>query len=219
VPISGTDHSGKINSAYNEGPRRLVATVSDALGIPINHYVEIDFEGFTSLVDAIGGVEICTIYAAQDLSSGLRLDPGCTTIDGTMALAYARSRHYEEWIDGDWVEAPGADLGRIQRQQLFIRNTVTKLLKTLESNPFALSDLISAATSAVAIDEGLDVVKASDALREAAEVGLQTYTLPVEGVMKGDQSALELLDEAEPILDYFRGVAPAPPVPSTTVPG
>ncbi len=218
VPIAGTDHSGKINSAYNEGPRRLVATVTEALGIPINHYVEIDFAGFTSLVDAIGGVEICVDYAAQDLSSGLRLDPGCTTLDGSMALAYARSRHYEEWIDGDWVEAEGADLGRIERQQLFIRTTVTKLLQQVESNPFAIHDLISAATSAVAIDEGLDVVKAADALREAAEVGLQTYTLPVEGVMKGDQSALELLDEAQPILDYFRGIGTAPPT-TTTIPG
>ena len=210
VPIAGTDHSGKINSAYNEGPRRLVATVTEALGIPINHYVEIDFAGFTSLVDAIGGVEVCTMVAAQDLNSGLRLDPGCTTLDGSMALAYARSRHYQEWIDGDWVEAPGADLGRIQRQQQFIRTTVTKLLQQVESNPFAIHDLIEAATSAVAIDEGLDVVKAADALREAADVGLQTYTLPVEGVMKGDQSALELLDEAQPILDYFGGVGPAP---------
>ena len=50
-------------------------------------------------------------------------------------------------------------------------------------------------------------MRAADALREAAEQGLQTYTLPVEGVMKGDQAALELLDEAEPILDYFRGVS------------
>jgi LCP family protein required for cell wall assembly len=220
VPIAGTDHSGKINSAYNEGPRRLVATVTEALGIPIHHYVEIDFAGFTSLVDAIGGVELCTMHAVQDLHSGLRLDPGCTVVDGTMALAYARSRHYEEWIDGDWVEAPGADLGRIERQQFFIRTTVTKLLQQIESNPFAISDLVSAAISAVRIDEGLDVLKAADALREAAAVGLNTYTLPVEGVMRGDQSALELLDEAEPILDYFRGIGAAPPTTTTTtVPG
>ena len=69
------------------------------------------------------------------------------------------------------------------------------------------------------IDEGLDVLKAADALGEAAADGLQTYTLPVEGVMKGDQSALELLDEAQPILDYFRGVGPAPATTTTTIAG
>ena len=58
-------------------------------------------------------------------------------------------------------------------------------------------------------------MRAADALREAAEQGLQTYSLPVDGVMKGDQAALELLDEAEPILDYFRGTGPAPVVPTT----
>ena len=68
------------------------------------------------------------------------------------------------------------------------------------------------------IDGALDPVRAADALREAAEQGLQTYTMPVEGVMKGDQAALELLDDAEPILDYFRGVSASPP-PTTTIPG
>ncbi len=218
VPIAGTDGSAKINAAYNEGAQRLAATISEALAIPINHYIEIDFNGFKSLVDAIGGVEVCTYAAAQDTHSGLLLQPGCQILDGTMALAYARSRHYEEWIDGDWVEAAGADLGRIERQQLFIRTAVTALLQRIESDPFSIGGLIDAAIAALRVDENLDVVRAADALREAAETGLQTYSLPVEGVWHGDQQALDLLPEAQPILDYFRGVGPAP-VPDTTVPG
>ena len=218
VPIAGTDESGKINSAYNEGPERLAATVSQSLGIPINHYVEVDFVGFTRMVDEIGGVELCTTYPAQDTHSGLRLNAGCQVLDGSQALAYARSRHYEEWIDGDWVEDPRADLGRIERQQLFIRTAVTSMLQRIESDPFSIGDLIGAATSSVRIDEGLDPVRAADALREAAEQGLQTYSLPVEGVMKGDQAALELIDGAEEILDFFRGVGPAPAT-TTTTPG
>jgi LCP family protein required for cell wall assembly len=218
VPIAGTDESNKINSAYNEGAPRLAATVTQALGIPIHHYVEVDFVGFTEMVDQIGGVEVCTMVAAQDTHSGLYLNPGCQVLNGSQALAYARSRHYEEWIDGDWVEDPSADLGRIERQQLFIRTAVESLLRKVESDPFSLGDLIGAATSAVAIDEGLDPVRAADALREAAEQGLQTYSLPVDSVEHGDQLALELLPEAEPILDYFRGVGPAP-VTTTTEAG
>ena len=54
-------------------------------------------------------------------------------------------------------------------------------------------------------------------MRQAAAVGLVTYSLPVEFAEHGDQSALDLLeDEAQPILDYFRGAGPAPPPPTST---
>jgi LCP family protein required for cell wall assembly len=220
VPIAGTDHSAKINSAYNEGPQRLARTVTESLGIPIHHYVEIDFQGFTSLVDEIGGVEICIgEYPAQDENTGLRLNPGCQVLDGTMALAYARSRHYQQFIDGEWREDPRApDLGRIARQQEFIRTAVTKLLRQIRRQPFRLGELIGAATGAVRIDEDVDPVDAANALRGAAEEGLATYTLPVEGVEHEGQAALELADGAEPILNYFRGLAPQPPPTTTTVP-
>ena len=219
VPIAGTDHSAKINSAYNEGPQRLARTVTESLGIPIHHYVEIDFGGFTRLVDEIGGVEICVKNSAQDENTGLRLNPGCQVLNGEQALAFARSRHYQEFIDGEWREDPRApDLGRIARQQLFIRTAVTKLLRQVRRQPFKLGELIGAATGSVRIDEDVDPVDAADALRGAAEEGLATYTLPVNGIDIEGQSALELADGAEPILDYFRGVAPAPP-PTTTVPG
>lgn len=212
VEIAGTGEKGKINSAFNGGPERLAATITQSLGIPINHYVEIDFAGFQQLVDQMGGVDICVDNMAQDTHSGLRIDAGCSTLDGSQALAFARSRHYEEWIDGDWHEDPTADLGRIKRQQLFIRTAVTKLLQKMESDPFAVGELVGVATAAVKVDPGLDPVKAAAALRQAAEVGLNTYQLPVEPATHRDQSALDLLeDEAQPILDYFRGVGGPPP--------
>jgi len=220
VPIAGTDHSAKINSAYNEGPERLVRTVTQALGVPIHHYVEVDFNGFTRLVDEIGGVQICVDYPAQDENTGLRLNPGCQVLDGTQGLAYARSRHYEEFVDGDWrgdEEAP--DLARIGRQQQFIRAAVDKLLRRIRRNPLRLGDLIGVATDSVRIDGDLDPVDAANALRAAAEEGLATYTLPVVGVEHDGQSALELGEGAEAILDYFRGVTSAPPATTTTGPG
>lgn len=216
VPIAGTGgNEGKINSAYNEGPERLARTITQALGIPIHHYVEVDFIGFTRMVDEIGGVEICFEHPARDTHSGLDVRNGCHRLDGTQALAYTRSRYYEEFIDGDWQKVGVADLGRIERQQLFIRQAVTQVLLEVEANPFALNDLIRAATRSVRIDEGADPVRAANALRAAADTGLQTFTLPVEFIEREGQSALELGPGAEPILDYFRGIGPLPPPPST----
>jgi LCP family protein required for cell wall assembly len=219
VPIAGTDRKSKINSAYNEGSQRLVATVTEALGIPINHYVEIDFAGFQKLVDEIGGVVVCTYVPAQDTHSGLRLDPGCTNVNGSQALAYARSRYYEEWKDGDWHVDGTADIGRIKRQQLFIRSAVDKLLTEMENDPFKVGQLVGVATSVVTVDQGLDPIKAAAALRQAAEVGLSTYSLPVVGAEHDGQSALDIDEaKAQPILDFFRGTGPQPPeeAPPTT---
>ena len=53
----------RINSAYSDGPDVLAATITQELGIPIHHYVEVDFSGFKDLVDAVGGTEICFMYA------------------------------------------------------------------------------------------------------------------------------------------------------------
>ena len=124
VPIAGTDAAAKINSAYNEGPQRLVADGHRRRsGIPIHHYVEIDFVGFKKLVDDDRRGR--DLHRTAGPGHALRadvLDPGChDRSTASQALAYARSRYYEEWIDGEWHVDGTADLGRIERQQLFIR--------------------------------------------------------------------------------------------------
>src|SRR4029079_5456869 len=133
-----------------------------------------------------------------------------------------RSRYYEEWKDGDWHVDGTADLGRIKRQQLFIRSAVEKLLGEMESDPFKVGQLVGVATSVVTVDQGLDPIKAAAALRQAAAVGLSTYSLPVVGAEHKGQSALDLDEaKAQPILDYFRGAGPQPPhqAPTTTAGG
>jgi LCP family protein required for cell wall assembly len=217
VEIAGTGgEEGKINSAYNEGAGRLARTITQELGIPINHYVEIDFVGFTQMVDEIGGVEICFDNPARDTHSGLDMEPGCHTLDGQQALAYTRSRYYQEWIDGEWQDVGVADLGRIQRQQLFIREAVTQVLREIEGNPFALNDLIAAATASVRVDRSTDPVRAANALRVAADAGLNTYSLPVEFADHDGESALDLAPGADALLDYFRGAGPPPPATTST---
>jgi LCP family protein required for cell wall assembly len=216
VTIAGSGKQDRINSAYNDGADVLAATITQELGIPINHVVDIDFFGFKELVDAVGGTTVCFEFVTRDTNSGLAQEPGCNLLDGVQALAYARSRNYEEFRDSEWRKDPTADLGRIQRQQAFISTTVNATLSELQSDPFLASQLIESVSDSVRIDQGLDPISAAGTLRKAFGTGLVTYQLDVRGEDFNGKSILRLNDSSKPILDYFRGLGP---LPATTVPG
>jgi len=83
----------KINAAYAyDGAKLLVRTIEGATGIRIDHYVEIGLGGFVSVVDAVGGIEICPTQAMNDPQANLDIQKGCQEADGKVALGYARSR-------------------------------------------------------------------------------------------------------------------------------
>ena len=217
VPIAETGDEWKINAAFQGGADRLIQTIQDALGIQINHYIEVDFDGFSRLVDTFGGVDICVPYAAQDEGSGLSIDQGCQTLEGPQALAFVRSRHYEEWIDGDWVADNKNDFGRMERQQTFLRTAATAVLDELKDNPFMLGNLLDAAGGLVSFDPGLDLFDAAESIRAAFQEGLRTFSLPAAQAWHGDQDALDIVDaDAAPILAYFRGEGPLPPEAAAT---
>jgi LCP family protein required for cell wall assembly len=216
VTIAGSGKQDRVNSAYNDGADVLAATITQELGIPINHVVDIDFFGFKELVDAVGGTTVCFEFVTRDTNSGLAQEPGCNLLDGVQALAYARSRNYEEFRDSEWRKDPTADLGRIQRQQAFISTTVNATLSELQSDPFLASQLIESVSDSVRIDQGLDPISAAGTLRKAFGTGLVTYQLDVRGEDFNGKSILRLNDSSKPILDYFRGLGP---LPATTVPG
>jgi LCP family protein required for cell wall assembly len=216
VEIADTGQSQRINSAYNEGPERLAKTITRELGIPIHHYVEVDFLGFKDIIDQIGGVELCVGNAARDTHSGLKLDVGCQMLDGVQALAYARSRYYEEWDGTNWVVDPRADLGRIERQQLFMRAAVDGVLRKLRSSPFSSGDLVEAVAESVRIDGRLDPYDAAETLRAAVEEGMHTYRIPVAPITVSGNAVLELDGGSGEVLDYFRGLGQAPAEFETT---
>jgi len=111
---------------------------------------------------------------------------------------------------------PRADLGRIERQQLFMRAAVDGALRRLQSSPFGSGDLIESVVDSVRIDAGLDPFEAADALRKAAEDGLRTYALPVVNVTVDGNAVLGLGDEADLLLAYFRGDSGPPDQFETT---
>jgi LCP family protein required for cell wall assembly len=98
----------KLGGVYEYGSRTLLATV------------EVDFAGLARLVDVLGGITVDSPHPARDKVTGLALPAGRSRLDGRSALAYVRSRTYEERRDGRWEYVDPNDLGRIQRQHRFL---------------------------------------------------------------------------------------------------
>ena len=206
VPLAGTGTSGKINEAFSDGPEPLIRTITETFRIPIHHYVQVDFAGFKGLVNAVGGVDVFFASPARDQRTGLQVDaPGCHRFDGTGALAYVRSRHYEYLEGGRWVSDLRADLSRIDRQQDFIRRAVAKVLSK-RLNPVTLNRLSRVGAKYVQRDAalGLDEILAlGDRFRNVDPATLETYELPT--VASADLSRQEVVKEpAELILARFR---------------
>ena len=210
VPIAGQDGAQRINAAYAEGEQVLADTIQQVLGIPVHHYVEVDFAGFQQMVTAVDGVPVYFERAMKDENSGLDvLHPGCATLDGPSALAFARSRHLEYMLDGVYRTDPTGDLGRITRQQLLIRNAISRAVSKGLTNPLTLKRLVDVGVSNIGIDDELSAVELLQLGRRFARFDskeLVTYTLPVTDFVTDGGAKVLALDEeaAAPVLDVFR---------------
>ncbi|WP_420453090.1 LCP family protein [Ilumatobacter sp.] len=214
VEQADTGGMDRINAAYNRGTEVLASTITRNYGIEINHVVDVGFDGFKEIVDTIGGTTVCFDHPTRDVKSGLDQPAGCNRLSGEQALALARSRTYQQMIDGEWQTDGTADIGRVERQQAFIGDTVTQTLQRLQSDPFLASELIEATSGSLRLDPNLDPLGAAGTLRKAFSTGLTTYTLPSQNASIDGKSVLTLVDgpETQAILDYFRGAGPLPPV-------
>ncbi|MGQ0831504.1 MAG: LCP family protein [Microthrixaceae bacterium] len=205
VPIAETGGSSKINTAYSGGgPRRLVLTIEQALQLPIHHYLEVDFVSFAGLVDSLGGITIDFPNPARDGNTGLSITAaGPAKLDGAQALAFVRSRHYVELIDGREREDPTSDLGRVQRQQQFLRAVFGKLGGT--RNPITLLRAGADASEGVRVDDTLGLL---DALRlgwKLRSLEPASVPLPTRLGSNSSGSVLFLVDpDAQAVLAQFR---------------
>jgi LCP family protein required for cell wall assembly len=201
----------KINAAYAfGGPDLLIDTVATATGIRANHYVEVEFGGFAAIVDALGGIEFNFPYAARDLNSGLLVDAGVQQLNGGMTLAYARSRRFEEYRDGQWVAEAQGDVGRTGRQ----REVLLKIMAAASSPSGLLRSpmVINAVGSHLTTDSNTNVFRlllTGWEMRTASQT--DSLTLPVSGL---DEGGVSYVVRAEPaataVLDAFLNRQPLP---------
>jgi LCP family protein required for cell wall assembly len=216
VRIADTGQIGMINSAYNRpsgGEQVLIDTIRENFDIPINHFVEVNFQSFQQVVDAVGGVPMWIPYPVRDTHSGLyQYQTGCVTLDGEQGLAFARSRYFQiQRPNGSWDQDGSADLGRVQRQQVFIQRALAKALGQAKSNPLRVNELLNIGVSNIRIDANLsvdDMLSLAKHFEDFDADTLEAYPLPVKEYPP-DPNRL-LLDEAnaEEFLNVFRGLKP-----------
>ena len=223
VPIAGHGHD-KLNAAYAYGGAALlISTFRADFGIPIQHFLSVNFEGFEKIVNAIGHVNIYFPTPALDTYTGLDQPQGCVQLDGVQALAYARSRHYLIPRSGitnpntndlsEWMEDPRSDLDRIQRQQYFLRSLGQTALNKAAGNPLTALNLADAVVSSMTRDPTLtnsDLKSLVRAFRGLNPATVEMTTLPVTGGT-GSNPLVAQYPEAQPVLDRLKDLT-LPPV-------
>jgi LCP family protein required for cell wall assembly len=220
IPGHGTQ---RINAAYNYGPATLIQTIQQDFDVPINHYLEVGFDTFAHIVDAIGSVHIFFPTQARDLKTGLSVTtPGCVALGGLQALAYVRSRYYEYRTSSTspWQSDPTSDFGRIRRQQYFIRSLAQEAVSKSAKNPFTAKALVEKIVPDLVRDKGMglsDFLALVRAFRSVDPAAVQMETVPVTGGYVGSQQVLFLQQAAaEPIFRQLRTFIR--PTATTTVP-
>jgi LCP family protein required for cell wall assembly len=221
---------GKINSAYNSGPQTLVNAIQSDFGVSINHYVEVNFDTFRQLVDAIGTVPVYFPAPTRDAFSNLAIPlPGCYHLNGPQALSYVRSRDTQvfdistrKWKVLDAVP----DIGRIGRQQAFVRELSGIAMDTALSNPLKANSLVDHVTSDLKLDSGFarsDLFSIVDAFRSVSPSDpskVQSTTLPWQtGPTQQGQDVLYLrqpgASQVLAALNDFSGTASVGATPTT----
>jgi LCP family protein required for cell wall assembly len=173
VPIPGHG-SNKINASYSiGGPKLLIDTIEQVSGLHVDGYVEIGFGGFASVVDSLGGVNMCLKKPMNDKKAGINLKAGCQDLDGKNALGYVRARYSD----------PLGDFGRVQRQRQFLGALLAKA--SLPVNvvlPWRLHSIATAGGSALTVgqdESAIEVAKVMMAIRDIGKGKGNSVTVPV----------------------------------------
>lgn len=170
IPGKGTQ---KINAAtFYGGPALMVETVEDFLGVPVNHYMDIDFDGFIQIVDSLGGVWIDVDTEIDDPKASShgsytaqRIEKGYQQLDGDHALTFVRSRDF-----------PDADFTRMRHQQQFFKALADQA--TNLENVLKIPGMVKDVSQFMATDMGItQIIDVAMALRDMGSANVQTATV------------------------------------------
>ena len=183
VPIPGMGTT-RVNAAFNSGnPTLLVQVLQQDFGIEVNHVAQFNFDTFEAIATAIGGVYQWFPTPARDQFSNLGVNAGCQLLSGAQALAFARSREYQYFLDGSWnyQVSPESDLGRIQRQQAFVKAAVKKAEQVAPTDPITLNNVVAGLTKNVMLDSGFSnslILSLAEDFHSAGLSDVPSFTYP-----------------------------------------
>lgn len=188
------------------GGELLAQMVAEVVGVDIDHRVVVDFAGFTDIVEAAGGVQVCVERPTRQRNLGLSLPAGCSTVDGAAALAWLRSRHTEQRVDGEWRPAGTDDLDRTRRQ----RQLIVSLLAAVADvdDPARLPRMLSALRRHADSDDAGWSFAHQLASRARGEAG-EMVTLEPRVEPHTTAGGAQVLELAEPVRQLIRREHPA----------
>ena len=227
VPNARKEGAYKIDAALYEGPTQLVDAVEEDFGIPIQHYVELNFDSFINVVNALGGVKMYFPEEVFDAYSGLDIrTTGCIDLNGTQALQVVRARHLQYKGPGvtsdaadTWPQEALSDLARIRRDHEFLRVLAAAVKARGLGDPLTDQDVVSSVVGQLEVDSGFSATDMLDLVLTFHSVDVADVpelTLPVSADQAGsyyykgsDYGDVEFTAEPQDhqAIDQFLGLA------------
>jgi LCP family protein required for cell wall assembly len=204
----GIKQPAREHLSRDAGRAATIATVSQFLDVPIDHFAEVNMIGFYDLANALGGIQVCLKNAVNDTKySGAVFPAGLQTISGADVLKFVRQRH----------GLPNGDLDRTHRQQAFIAGVITKFrTQGIFGDIGKLSGLLNVAKKDVVIDSGFDVLGFLPQAKALTGGNIKFHTLPIEGYVMRNSQSVNLVDEIK-IRKYVQDLFnPKPKDPKAT---
>ncbi|MGW0039163.1 LCP family glycopolymer transferase [Gordonia sp. NPDC003376] len=198
----------KLNSVYAfGGPQCLVRVITQMSGLNINHFIAMDFYGFEKVVNAVGGVEVCSTVPIYDYELGTILKkPGTQKLTGRRALNYVRARTVSTEGNGDY--------GRIKRQQLFMSSLLRATLSgNVLSSPAKLNSIINTFIEYSYVDnvDTNSLLKLAESM-QGIDAGRVTFlTIPTSGTSTdGENNEIPRTDDVDAIFNAIIDDQPLP---------
>ncbi|HEV2428179.1 MAG TPA: LCP family protein, partial [Acidimicrobiales bacterium] len=189
VPNARTTGANKIDAALYDGPTQLVSVLRNDFGVPVTHFVELNFDSFASVVDAIGGIDMYFPMEIFDAESGLNIRvTGCHHLDGYHALQVVRARHLQIKMGGatfshsTWPQEGLSDLARIRRDHEFLRVLGAAVKAKGLGNPLVDQSLASAVAHNLTVDSSFslgEMLNLASTFHSVSVAGVPQLTVPV----------------------------------------
>jgi LCP family protein required for cell wall assembly len=197
----------KLTSAYAlGGPKCLVKVIQKISGLAVNRFMAVDFIGFEKMVDAVGGVEVCSTIPLEDATLGVIFpEPGWHKVDGPTALNYVRARSIITEDNGDY--------GRIKRQQMFL----SSLLRSMISSETLFDiDKLDEVVNTFLDDSYVDNIQTRDLVRlgqslQGINAGRITFvTVPTTGIADWEGNEVPRTEDVRGLFDAIIDDEPLP---------